>query len=248
MNPTGQRVIVVTGAAGGIGAATVRAFQAQGDRVFGVDREPDGLDRLRKKSADPDALALQTVDLADPDAGRTVIRGCRDAFGRIDALALVAGVGQVGHTSDVQVEEWDRVLNVNLRSAFLLSQAAMPTLVEHRGCIVAVSSVAGLQGWPYSAVYSASKFGLVGLMRSLAIEHGSDSVRVNVVAPGGVDTGMASSGWPADFDPSLKKRSAGLQGRRAEPEEIASVIVYLTSPAASFINGAVVPVDGGAFA
>jgi len=243
------RVAVVTGAASGIGRATVVALAARGDRVLGVDRDAAGLESLRAEMSGVDeSVATLVADLAEPEAAAVVVEAVR-RWDRIDLLALVAGIGQFGPSESVDLAEWDRVLNVNLRAPFLLARAAMPHLVRTKGCVVAVSSIAGLQGWPYSAVYAASKGGLVTMMRSLAIEYGPSGVRVNVVCPGGVDTAMTAT-FRTGFtvDESIRKRSTGLEGRRAQPSEIASVIAFLGSLAASFVNGAVLRVDGGAFA
>mgnify|MGYP001302668081 CR=1 FL=1 len=245
------RVAVVTGAASGIGKATVKALAARGDRVLGVDRDAAGLAALRSELSGVDGtVETFAADLVDPAAAAAVVAEAVRRWRRVDLLALVAGVGQFGASESVELAEWELVLNVNLRAPFLLTQAAMPHLVRTRGCVVAVSSIAGIQGWPYSAVYAASKGGLVTMMRSLAIEYGPAGVRVNVVCPGGVDTGMTAAFRRGEFtvDDSVRKRGTGLEGRKADPAEIASVIAFLGSPEASFVNGAVLRADGGAFA
>jgi meso-butanediol dehydrogenase/(S,S)-butanediol dehydrogenase/diacetyl reductase len=245
------RVAVVTGAASGIGRATVEKLAAQGDRVLAVDRDAAGLAELRSDRSPADtAVVTVAADLAEPEAAASVVAEAVERWGRIDVLALVAGVGQFGASDGVELSEWERVLNVNLRAPFLLTQAAIAHLRRARGCVVAVSSIAGVQGWPYSAVYAASKGGLVTMMRSLALEYGPAGVRVNVVCPGGVDTGMTAAfrGAAIPADGRVSKPTAGLEGRKADPAEIASVIAFLASPEASFVNGAVLRADGGAFA
>ena len=157
---------------------------ARGDQVLAVDRDTIGLEALLSHLHSADAtVATLTVDVAEPQAADRVIARAVGRWGRIDLLALVAGVGQFGASEAVGLAEWQRVLDINLRAPFLLTQAAIPHLRRTRGCVVAVSSIAGLEGWPYSAVYAASKGGLVTMMRSLALEYGSEGIRINVVVP-----------------------------------------------------------------
>jgi len=252
------RVAVVTGAAAGIGQATAEHLAALGDTVLGVDVDPDGLAALRERvGAGGGRVGTLTADLADPAAAATVVETCLRRYGRIDVLALVAGVGQAGPSDAVTVAEWDRVLDVNLRAPFLLAQAAMPHLVATGGTVVAVSSVAGLHGWSGSAVYAASKGGLIALMRSLAAEYGPAGVRINVLCPGAVRTRLADGmrAALAGGDPARPPGGAAAgpaparpPGRRAEPAEIARTIAFLASPDASFVAGSVLRADGGALA
>jgi meso-butanediol dehydrogenase / (S,S)-butanediol dehydrogenase / diacetyl reductase len=168
--------------------------------------------------------------------------------GGIDVVANVAGMVRFSHVEDTTLTDWQQHLAVNLTGPFLVSQAALPTLLERKGCIVNVASIAGLRGQPYTAAYCASKGGLVLLTKSMALELAARGVRVNAVCPSGVMTpliaGVAKT-IPADADPKLMDRLMAPNGLWVEPAEIAEAIAYLSSPAARNITGTTLLIDGG---
>ncbi len=233
-----QRVVVVTGAASGIGYATAELFRDAGDLVYGLDLVDTVPDKVRY-------VECNVADRASVDAAIAV---CGE-HGRIDVLANVAGVVQFGRFDQITEAEWDRVHSVDLKGPFQMMQAALPYLRACRGNIVNVSSVAGNKPQGYTTAYSAAKGGLTQLTRSLALELAPESIRVNAVCPGTVDTpivAQVAEMFPPDLDPRVADRlMMMLPGRAISPAEIGSAIVYLASPEARMITGAILAFDGG---
>lgn len=234
-----ERVVVVTGAASGIGYATASRFRDLGDTVFGLDIAPTV----------PDGVEYVECNVGSKEAVDAAIATCA-ASGRIDVLANVAGVVQFGRFETVTEEVFDRTLDIDLKGPFFLMQAALPHLrAAKRASIVNVSSVAGRIPQPYSAAYSAAKGGLTQLTQALALELSPEGIRVNAVCPGTVATplvdGVAAS-YPTDLDARVSDRLIMmLPGRAITPDEIASSIVYLASAEARMITGSVIAFDGG---
>lgn len=234
-----NRVVVVTGAASGIGFATAERFRDLGDTVFGLDIAPTV----------PDGVTYVECNVGSKAAVDAAIATCAES-GRIDVLANVAGVVQFGRFETVTEEVFDRTLGIDLKGPFFLMQAALPHLraAEH-ACIVNVSSVAGRIPQPYSAAYSAAKGGLTQLTQALALELSPEGIRVNAVCPGTVATPLVdavAASYPPDLDARVQDRLIMmLPGRAITPDEIASSIVYLASPEARMITGSVLAFDGG---
>jgi NAD(P)-dependent dehydrogenase (short-subunit alcohol dehydrogenase family) len=233
-----QRVVVITGAASGIGFATAELFRDAGDLVFGLDIQPTV----------PDGVTYVECNVGDRASVDAAIAVCA-AHGRIDVLANVAGIVQFGRFEQISDAEWDRVHAVDLKGPFMMMQAAMPYLKACHGNIVNVSSVAGNVAQPYATAYAAAKGGLTMLTKALALELSPDNIRVNAICPGTVDTPIVShvaSIFPDDLDPRVMDRlMMMLPGKAIAPAEIGSAIVYLASKDARMITGAVLAFDGG---
>jgi NAD(P)-dependent dehydrogenase (short-subunit alcohol dehydrogenase family) len=231
-------VVVVTGGAAGIGAATVDAFVADGARVASFDLD-------RPASARDGVLDVE-VDVADEESVSSAFARIGAQTGRIDVLVNNAGLQRVGATAAMATETWDLVVDTHLRGSFLCARAAIPLFDPQRGgAIVNVSSVAASQGLPGRAPYSAAKAGLLGLTRSLAVELAPQGVRVNAVAPGHTRTAMADRAIAAGVvHPDQLVQRIPL-GRLARPVEIARVVRFLAGPDASYITGECIVVDGG---
>jgi len=241
---TDPRVAIVTGGGTGIGAATARRFVAGGDRVLVAGLDGAQLRALCEELG-PDAAALE-LDVAAPDAGARLLERAREAFGRVDVLVNAAGTVATAPAESLTPDAWRRTLDVNLTGLFLVTQAVGRALIEQRsGAIVNVASMAALTGMPNNAAYVASKHGVAGLTKALAIEWARYGIRVNAVCPGLTDTEMLRD--IARQSPGLLEGRAAslLLGRLAEPDEQAAVIAFLASPDASYLNGAIINVDGG---
>jgi NAD(P)-dependent dehydrogenase (short-subunit alcohol dehydrogenase family) len=241
-------VALVTGAGSGIGRAVARRLVDEGASVLGVDIDPDRLidtEALANTRQGGGGFVAHPADLADPDSCVVAVHTCVDRFGALDILGNVAGIYLAAHTPEMPIEQYRRVMAVNLDAYFFLSQAAIPHLLARGGTIVNIASNAGIQGVPYSAAYCMSKGGVIQLTRSLAVEYIKTPLRVNAIAPAGTNTNIGSSStFPADMDPGLATRMAGLRGL-AEPEEVAAVFALLASDEARSVTGAVYTVDNG---
>jgi len=246
MNSLSGKVVFITGASSGLGAATAKAFAAQGANLCLAGRNQSALDGTVSSCQEDGAQVMsRAFDVSDRDACRCAVADCAEHFGRLDVLVNIAGYHAMRHSTEMSAQEWQQDLDGNLSGPFYLSQAAIPHLLDVQGNIVNVASVAGLQGQAYSAGYCAAKHGLIGLTRSLALEYAKTDLRVNVICPGGMDTPQIGNlQLPEDIDFDLLMRSAGLRGMMP-PEAVAPVIVFLASDSAAAIHGAVYPVDQG---
>jgi len=244
--PFAGRAILVTGASSGLGAATVRRFAAGGGSVYAAARNTE---RLAEVAADCVDLAgtvrFGPLDLASPQGCRAAVAAAVEAFGRLDVLVNNAGRHDFRITTEVTDEQWAQDVAVNLSGAFFLSQAAIPHLLEVGGNIVNVASVAGLMGEAYSAAYTASKHGIVGLTKALAVEYLNTPLRVNCVCPGGMDTPQVHTiDVPDGADWKLIMRVSAARGLMSA-DSVAAVIAFLASDDASAVHGCIQAVDHG---
>ena len=235
-------VAIVTGAAGGVGRATVELLQSRGARVVAEDIKGEVSD------LESDDVATRVGDVADAETARQAVALARERFGALDILVNNAGRFLMKPITETSEEEWDELLRVNVRGAFLHSREALPALAEHGdGRIVNVASISGVIGLPGQAAYCSTKGAIVQLTRQLAIEQ-APRVRVNAVAPGAIDTPFVDSvlGFTPDRDERLAAIAAQHPlGRLASAAEIAEVIAFLASPRSSIITGAILLADGG---
>ncbi len=240
------KAALLTGAASGIGRATALRLASEGAAVHGVDLDLAGLaETATQVQAAGGKMTVSRHDLTRRDACLAAVDAALSAEGRLDVLGNIAGISRFHLFEELPEADWNLMLAVNLSAVLWTSQAALPHLVESKGAIVNVASVAGLIGQAYTVAYCATKGGVVQLTRALAMEYIERGVRVNAVAPGGVDTPMnAKMHFPKGMDWKLVKPYMGRRGM-AQPGEIAAAIAYLASDEARFVHGAILSIDGG---
>lgn len=240
------RTVLVTGAASGIGEAVTRALVSAGAAVGVGDLQESAAEEIAAelRQSGGKALALP-FDVRDAEATEASIAALEAEFGPLNGLVTAAGLSRPAPAESMTEATWDLVVDTNLKGMFLSCQAAgRRMLAQTGGAIVNIGSVNSLGGFAGRSNYCSAKFGVSGLTEVLAIEWGRRGIRVNAVAPNGVDTPLVRKGIPPRFVEEVLNNRTPL-GRMAQPGEIAAMVLFLLSDAASYVTGAIVPVDGG---
>jgi meso-butanediol dehydrogenase / (S,S)-butanediol dehydrogenase / diacetyl reductase len=237
------KVALVTGAASGIGRAVALRLAHEGARVVALDVAAGGLDET--VAVGGDAVEPHVADVRDAEQCRAAVDACVARHGRLDVLGNVAGVMRSEHVTDVTVEQYRQMMGVNVDGCFFLAQAAIPHLLATGGNIVNVASNAGLMGQAYTVVYCMSKGAVVQLTRALAMEYVKTPLRVNAIAPAGMDTpGTRAYQFPPDIDYDLMRPYVGMRGM-GDPADVAALFAFIASDDGRSIHGAILSIDNG---
>ena len=242
------KVAIVTGASSGIGRAAVELFAGEGAAVIAADVNDVVGQRLADAPAKKDcSCAFVHVDVSEELDVEGMVHFALGHFGRLDVLFNNAGIeGEQAPTADATIDNWERVIAVNLKSVFLGMKYAIPAMLQHGGgAIVNNASVAGLVGFPGIPAYCASKGGVVQLTRTAALEYATQGIRVNCLCPGVIETPMIERFTHDNPEALAQLTQTEPVGRLGRPEEVAQLALFLASDRSSFMTGAVIPVDGG---
>ena len=238
------QVVLVTGAASGIGLATARRFVQEGASVIFADRDKNALDGAIS-GLNPLHAVTSLTDISAPLQVEAMIETIIARFGRLDVVVNNAGVTTPGTVLDSGLDAWLKVCSTTLTGTIDVSRSALPHLIETRGCIVNTASVSGTGGDWNTAYYDAAKGGVVSLTRAMALDHGRSGVRVNAICPSVTHTGMTADMLKKNPEFVKKFEDRSPLGRVGQPEDMAAAILFLASADAAYITGVMLPVDGG---
>ena len=240
------RTAIVTGAGSGLGRATAERLAEEGAAVACFDLAADRVKEIAASiSGNGGKARAYAVDVSNPTSVRETVGAAAKDLGRPSVLVNSAGIGKFANSHEMPFEDWSRIIGVNLTGSFLMAQAVLPFMLDGGGNIVNIASTAALMGPPYSAAYCASKGGVIQLTRALADEYLSRGVRVNAVAPGGMDTPLQQDfRLPEGADPKVLAKLRTPLGK-ATPEEVAGLVAFIASDEGRYMTGAIVSIDGG---
>jgi dihydroanticapsin dehydrogenase len=239
--------VIVAGGATGIGRAAVRGFRARGDNVLLVDHRPQAADLVTEEA--PGAIRFIQRDLAQPDAPSDLVKEAIATYGSLDTVLITAALMLSAPLKNWTLEMWDRSVALNLRMPFFFAQAAAPSLAKSdNASIILISSTGAIRGHAGMSAYQATKAALPGLCRSLTAELGPLGVRVNTLMPGWIDTPFNDPFWEYQQNPEARRQEIERQiplRRQGQPDEVASMALFLASPAGRYIAGTSIVIDGG---
>lgn len=245
-----DKVALITGGSSGIGRAAALVFAREGAKVVLADVVVEGGQETVQlvREAGGSASFIE-ADVSKEAQVERLVRSAVEIYGRLDCAFNNAGIGHTGTITECTEEEWDRVMNTNLKGVWLCMKYEIIHLAMHRGgAIVNTSSVAGIVGLPRRAIYTVSKHGVIGLTKVAALQYAKDDIRINAVCPGPISTGLTEPGWSNNPLGEARAISQVPMGRLGSPEEVAEASAWLCSDAASYVTGHALVVDGGIIA
>lgn len=244
-----HKVVLVTGAASGIGRAAAERIASEGGSIFCVDVQKEPLDEIVKQLRASGAKAEAFLcDISNEEQVKACIKTCVDSFGRIDVLCNMAGILRFEYTHAMSLDLFNKIITINLTGTFLMCREALPELIKTQGNIINAASTSAFQGLPWGAAYGASKAAVLSMTRSIAVDYAKQGVRANCVAPGDILTPLATQvTFPEGADFSLMSRCMSITGAKG-PEVVASVIAMLGSEDGIHITGECIRMDGGTLA
>jgi meso-butanediol dehydrogenase/(S,S)-butanediol dehydrogenase/diacetyl reductase len=240
-----SRVALITGAARGLGRAVARAIGETGTDLFLVDILQSELEATQSAMRSLGVnCEIQICDISTRANCKAAVEAAVAAFGRLDVLCNVAGVGWLAQIADLTEDDWERLIAVNVGATLWFCQAGLPHLLKTGGNIINVSSQGGITGRPYIAPYAASKAAVIQMTKALAVEFHDSPIRINVVCPGHIETDMGTLPIPEGLDPAKMARFHGAR-QASSPEDVAAIIAFVASPASKVLHGAVIMADNG---
>ena len=239
--------VIVAGGATGIGRAAVRGFRARGDNVLLVDHRPQAADLVTEEAAG--AIRFIQRDLAEPDAPSDIVKEAIATYGSLDTVLITAALMLSAPLKEWKLEMWDRSVALNLRMPFFFAQAAAPHLAKSdNASIIFISSTGAIRGHAGMSAYQATKAALPGLCRSLTAELGPQGIRINTLMPGWIDTPFNDPFWEYQQNPEARRLEIERQiplRRQGQPDDVASMVLFLASPAGRYVAGTSIVIDGG---
>ena len=243
-----NKVALITGAGSGMGQAQAKLFAQQGAKVIAADIYMDGLEKTVAaiQAEGGDAYAVQ-IDVAKQSSVQAGVNSALDHYGQIDILSNTAGIlDDYKPTLDTSEELWDRIMGVNLKGLYYMTNAVLPQMLERgQGVIINFGSIASFVAGGGGAAYTAAKHAVAGYTKQLSFDYGQKGIRANVIAPGAIETGMTREIFAEGSAQVMESVNSVPAGRYGQPEEVANLALFLASDEASFMHGAVIPVDGG---
>jgi len=240
-----DKTVIVTGAGSGIGKSTALRLDAEGAKLLAIDINEEELSKTHSMLKNQSST-FHLLNIASLNETKKFFKDFQETYKQLDALINVAGILRFDNSHEVEIENWNKILEINLTGTFFMCRYALPLLLESKGAIVNVSSSAAIGAHAWTAAYSASKGGISAFSKTLAVEYGMRGLNVNCVCPASIQTPMSTNpDMPKDIDTRLLKKIMPLDGVNRSPDDIASTIAFLASKDAIHINGIDLRVDGG---